>query len=196
MAIVNLPYPSMDFVPLDILTADELDHIVANIEAVNNVNVPKYRVATSGSITLPVGDYTHHVNMLFSFTSATSTGGTGLRANSAFTGTTKTHRVMVDGNETAINNLDNADGNTFLYLSTGNAIGTSSGRVYAEGDIVVNGNKVYCAFNFHTATVTCSGVSTSEATLRSTSQVIDITPYRTNGTASLISASVISTPIV
>ena len=36
MALVTLPYPSMDFVPLDILTADELDHLVANIEAINN----------------------------------------------------------------------------------------------------------------------------------------------------------------
>lgn len=27
-----LPYPNMDFVPLDTLTATELDHMVANIE--------------------------------------------------------------------------------------------------------------------------------------------------------------------
>lgn len=36
MAFATLPYPSMDFVPLDVLTADELDQIVANINAVNN----------------------------------------------------------------------------------------------------------------------------------------------------------------
>lgn len=35
MAFATLPYPSMDFVPLDVLTADELDQIVANINAVN-----------------------------------------------------------------------------------------------------------------------------------------------------------------
>ena len=36
MALVNpLPYPNMDFVPLDILTATELDQLVANIEAIN-----------------------------------------------------------------------------------------------------------------------------------------------------------------
>lgn len=39
MSLTTLPYPNMDFVPLDILTADELDHMVANIEAINSVNV-------------------------------------------------------------------------------------------------------------------------------------------------------------
>ncbi len=36
MPLVTLPYPNMDFTPLDILTANELDQIVANIEAINN----------------------------------------------------------------------------------------------------------------------------------------------------------------
>lgn len=31
-----LPYPTMDFVPFDILTAEELDQIVANIESLSN----------------------------------------------------------------------------------------------------------------------------------------------------------------
>lgn len=39
MALTTLPYPNMDFVPLDILTADELDQIVANIEAINNATI-------------------------------------------------------------------------------------------------------------------------------------------------------------
>lgn len=32
MALPTLPYPSMDFTPLDVLTAAELDQMVANIE--------------------------------------------------------------------------------------------------------------------------------------------------------------------
>ena len=36
MALATLPFPNMDFVPLDILTANELDQLVANIEAINN----------------------------------------------------------------------------------------------------------------------------------------------------------------
>lgn len=43
MALTTLPFPGMDFVPGDILTADDLDHMVANIEAVNNAGVaPAY----------------------------------------------------------------------------------------------------------------------------------------------------------
>lgn len=41
MAITTLPYPNMDFVPLDILTATELDQIVANIEAMNTAGAPQ-----------------------------------------------------------------------------------------------------------------------------------------------------------
>lgn len=39
MALTTLPYPNMDFVPLDVLTADELDQIVANIDAINNATI-------------------------------------------------------------------------------------------------------------------------------------------------------------
>jgi len=40
MAIAVLPYPNMDFVPLDVLTADELDQLVANINAINSATIP------------------------------------------------------------------------------------------------------------------------------------------------------------
>lgn len=50
MAATNLPYPAMDFVPLDILTADELDHMVANIDAINNALIaPQYYTAKNGN---------------------------------------------------------------------------------------------------------------------------------------------------
>lgn len=45
MAITTLPYPSMDFVPLDILTATELDQLVANIEAINNTTISTSAIA-------------------------------------------------------------------------------------------------------------------------------------------------------
>ena len=50
MALVTLPYPSMDFTPLDILTADELDQIVANYEAINNATIQTANIA-NGAIT-------------------------------------------------------------------------------------------------------------------------------------------------
>lgn len=40
MALAVLPYPSIDFVPLDVLTADELDQIIANQNAINAVSLP------------------------------------------------------------------------------------------------------------------------------------------------------------
>lgn len=56
MALVTLPYPSMDFTPLDILTADELDQIVANYEAINNATIQTTNIAnnavTSAKISL------------------------------------------------------------------------------------------------------------------------------------------------
>lgn len=45
MALVTLPYPSMDFTPLDTLTADELDQIVANYEAINNATIQTANIA-------------------------------------------------------------------------------------------------------------------------------------------------------
>lgn len=45
MAITTLPYPNMDFVPLDILTATELDQLVVNIEAINNANITTTAIA-------------------------------------------------------------------------------------------------------------------------------------------------------
>ena len=57
MAITTLPYPNMDFVPLDVLTADELDQIVANIDAINNASIPTDSIA-DGAVTSDKIDWT------------------------------------------------------------------------------------------------------------------------------------------
>lgn len=57
MALCVLPYPNMDFVPLDVLTADELDQIVANINAINAVSLPtKVSDLTNDSGFLPASN--------------------------------------------------------------------------------------------------------------------------------------------
>lgn len=56
MAITNLPYPNMDFVPLDVLTADELDQIVANIEAINNATINTGAIANGAINTAKLAD--------------------------------------------------------------------------------------------------------------------------------------------
>lgn len=53
MSLVQLPYPSMDFVPLDVLTADELDQIVANINAINNNALVSTASIATGAVTTP-----------------------------------------------------------------------------------------------------------------------------------------------
>ena len=56
MALTTLPYPNMDFVPLDILTADELDQIVANIEAINSASIGTSAIANNAITTAKVAD--------------------------------------------------------------------------------------------------------------------------------------------
>lgn len=55
MISITLPYPSMDFVPLDVLKADDLDKVVANINAiVNAINAYQLPepIVTSGMVSL------------------------------------------------------------------------------------------------------------------------------------------------
>lgn len=52
MALTTLPYPSLDFVPLDILTAEEMNQIVANYTAINNATIGTSQLANN-SITTP-----------------------------------------------------------------------------------------------------------------------------------------------
>lgn len=56
MAITTLPYPSMDFVPLDILTATELDQLVANIEAINASSISTTAIANNAVTTAKIAD--------------------------------------------------------------------------------------------------------------------------------------------
>lgn len=57
MISITLPYPNIDFVPLDVLKADDLDKIVANINAVvtaiNSYTLPE-PILASGTASLSV----------------------------------------------------------------------------------------------------------------------------------------------
>lgn len=54
---INLPYPDMDFVPLDILTANELDQMVANIEYLANVfPIGSDEIANNAIISTKIND--------------------------------------------------------------------------------------------------------------------------------------------
>lgn len=51
MAAITLPYPNMSFVPLDVLTAEEMNHIVANYTYIANqiptTGVPVFTMTTT-----------------------------------------------------------------------------------------------------------------------------------------------------
>lgn len=51
MALTTLPYPSLDFVPLDILTAEEMNQIVANYTAINNATIGTNQLANNSITT-------------------------------------------------------------------------------------------------------------------------------------------------
>lgn len=51
MALTTLPYPSLDFVPLDILTAEEMNQIVANYTAINNATIGTNQLADNSITT-------------------------------------------------------------------------------------------------------------------------------------------------
>lgn len=54
MSLVVLPYPNLDFVPLDVLKADDLDKIVANINAINGYTPPASPIVAQGTTSLTV----------------------------------------------------------------------------------------------------------------------------------------------
>lgn len=56
MALTTLPYPSLDFVPLDILTAEEMNQIVANYTAINNATIGTNQLANNSITTSKLAD--------------------------------------------------------------------------------------------------------------------------------------------
>lgn len=60
-----LPYPSMNFVPLDVLTAAQQNQLVANIEYLNT-----QLGVTNGDVYLSAGTYTFQPGMLYGTTAA------------------------------------------------------------------------------------------------------------------------------
>lgn len=54
---LNLPYPNLDFVPLDILTADEMNEIVANYTYIANQLPETVATVNSDPVTVPYQNY-------------------------------------------------------------------------------------------------------------------------------------------
>lgn len=134
MAITTLPYPNMDFVPLDVLTADELDQIVANIDAINNASIPTDSIA-DGAVTSSKIDWTTiapYWKTVATSTSSSVTLPAGYRL----------YRVRLIGNKTGTNSwgvisCPQATGTTWIYVQ-----GMSDGTwVTAERSVNASSDK-------------------------------------------------------
>lgn len=133
MAITTLPYPNMDFVPLDVLTADELDQIVANIDAINNASIPTDSIA-NGAVTSDKIDWTTlapYWKVVATSTSSSVTLPAGYRL----------YRVRLCGNKTNTNSwgvigCPQATGTTWIYVQgmSNNTWATAERSVTASSD--------------------------------------------------------------
>ena len=60
---LTLPYPGLDFVPLDILTADEMNEIVANYTYIANQLPETVATVNSDPVTVPYQNYSDVVTL-------------------------------------------------------------------------------------------------------------------------------------
>lgn len=95
---LTLPYPNMDFVPLDILTASELDQMVANIEyiasgsvfplataniannAITTAKIANNAVTSSKIDFTTLADNNSNIRKIYSYTVSGTTDGNGFVA--------------------------------------------------------------------------------------------------------------------
>ena len=98
MALTTLPYPSLDFVPLDILTAEEMNQIVANYTAINNATIGTSQLANSSITTPKLANKAVTSDKVDWTTFATENGRTSTVPVGTSFVTLKTFTVNKDGN--------------------------------------------------------------------------------------------------
>lgn len=111
MALPVLPYPNMDFTPLDVLTAAELDQMVANDEYLRNY-CESLADGTNAPVLVP--DYGGTLTQVTTFPYTVTT--------TAFA------RLSTNGNAIAINNRQVANGQAYIWtlVAVGDIITTLS----------------------------------------------------------------------
>lgn len=125
MAFAVLPYPSMDFVPLDVLTADELDQIVANINAVNNGSAGTTQIADSSITTAKVADGAITTNKV------ADSAITGAKIDMPSTRTTLWSGALNTTGGTTYNFSENARNFSYLLITFGSALNCKKTEVFA-----------------------------------------------------------------
>lgn len=208
MAVV-LPYPDMDFVPLDILTAAEQDQLVANIEylagifplgssdiadgAITSDKIDwttmqgeQYigRFTTAPSFTLPAGYRIYHIRGKATYSSASANAGMFI-ARTNRTGTDWVRRII--GSSTGLDwgEFSYTDGH-LVTLGSAVGLGTSSGSVTIDLTIIATGNEWQTMGTFTHTGAQNSGVVFSDTTTSNIANNTTITFSSTGRTFSAI----------
>ena len=128
MAITTLPYPNMDFTPLDVLTADELDQLVANINAINNASIPTGAIADSAITTPKIADSAITAVKMSGASAPIATDTTAYGTISSSTSKTLAHSGFLTGKAVV-----GASG-SYAYVATKNSADYAVGGIpYYEG---------------------------------------------------------------
>ena len=194
---LTLPYPSLVFVPLDILTADQMNEIVANYEYIANqfplssdkLDFTKRVPITSASFSLP-GGYNYYRVALY-FDSPATGGYINIRATAGVQAYCR--RMMMRENNGSIswvmNEYNDVPTGTIL-LGSGAEYGSKNIRGTISATFVKSntGQVLLSTGVWHAMGVLNSGVSTAETYFSTdkTNEDIAMTLYRDNGSFSSV----------
>lgn len=146
-----IPYPNMDFVPLDILTATELDQVVANIEALNTTTQSLFYEA-GDTITLDQDDTPPLTGILTgangsiwlalpvkkrldNITTVTCTSFTaGIRCNGAYLGGVSSYDFLANATTTTIK-IDSETNMIYIQFAKSDGWGGTNNTAIAAGNI-------------------------------------------------------------
>lgn len=135
---------------------------------------------STNTLSLPVGDYVHDIRLYFEYTSVSTNGAVMILNQTALSGTTWVSRILNES-DSGFFEEGSTTGTEFIWLARAATIGTSAGRMFVDGSILVQGKAVSANLNFRTTGARSSGFSTSGATLTSSSQQLVLVPTRNNG---------------
>lgn len=145
---MSLPYPDMDFVPLDILTAAELNQLSANITSLadgsglNDGSVLPSKLSdsfavissTSSSITLPIGKYLCICSVGLSCADITGSYATNVNFNGitrTFNGYRNSGQNRPSGEITFVSIVNSASQTTYSVTKTGSQVNLENYQIVA-----------------------------------------------------------------
>ena len=169
MALTTLPYPSLDFVPLDILTAEEMNQIVANYTAINNSTIGTSQLADSSITTKKLANKAVTSDKVdwTTFKPYWKTVATSTSTNVTLPAGYRLYRVRLCGNKTSAStwgviSCSQATGTTWIYIqgmSAGNWVADERSVSAPSDKAVMDGARHSTNDGFQTWDITISKAS-------------------------------------